>query len=62
MVVFLDLDKVAFEGGGRFSSHRLHPLATEHLKAIGQEPFRAPPVERPNPNLNSFSAALACYP
>ncbi|KAI9831681.1 MAG: hypothetical protein M1819_004747 [Sarea resinae] len=67
MVVLLDLDEEdldAYNGfrDGTFTrpGHRHHGVANEALQREGQEMTDAP--ERENPNLNGFSAALACYP
>jgi hypothetical protein len=62
MVVFLDLDKVAFADGARFSAPTAQQIATRRPRTTGHDKLHGTPSERSNPNVNSFSAALACYP
>lgn len=52
MVVYLDLD----EDDGSQSQWRSKSVVTEN----GEPAIDS--GERPNPNINSFSAALGCYP
>ena len=65
MVVFVDLEDDISSVSNEpreFSSLRRHHLAdkvTTKVKANGDE---KPTEERPNPNVNSFSAALGAYP
>ena len=63
MAVLLDLDEDDFD------SHRVHPkTALSRQHQIDSNPAQKHDDanegynERPNPNINGFSAALACYP
>ncbi|MCJ1387988.1 hypothetical protein MMC18_000832 [Xylographa bjoerkii] len=66
MVVLLDLDEDDFD------SHRVHsktalfnssrPHQNEPKPAQKHDDANGDKDERPNPNINGFSAALACYP
>lgn len=62
MVVLLDLDQDEIEGpfhtGSDFRSH--YPLTEMH--APDPEYTADEEEARPNPNINSFSEALGCYP
>ena len=61
MVVLLDLDRGAYAGHEEpagFASSRLH-LRGSVVKAPSVTEAM---IERLNPNINGFSAALGCYP
>jgi hypothetical protein len=72
MVVLLDLDEdphLLREGDKVAYDHFKHQLRGPLLRAgntqdvLSTESFGDPaPDDRPNPNLNGFSAALSCYP
>jgi len=77
MVVFVDLDDDDSvegplarnnHGAGAFSDHHsLLTAAHANNRSNGAGPHESHPhahdaVERPNPNINTFSAALGCYP
>ena len=66
MVVLLDLDE------DDINTHRVHsetallafskPYREEFNPAQKHDAANQDNDDRPNPNINSFSAALACYP
>lgn len=70
MVVFLDLDEDDLSDGHHADPHKLAGFAS----SLRQSQWRSRPVgtnanrgaidstERSFPNINGFSAALACYP
>ena len=67
MVVLVDLDEdlsdpyVESRHGTGFLPPKLHVNELMTAKGLASE-APDPGNERPNPNLNGFSAALGCYP
>lgn len=62
MVVFLNLND---DKAGRFEATEAEDFRKsiyhDHLRSVAT-PSEAVISDRPNPNLNGFSQALACYP